>query len=165
MEQFIYAVRARPDNRVDEALRRLLDAERQWQLLARLGPYDRAHALAVHDVLAGMGRADPDLLRAALLHDVGKADDRGRVRTPHRVAFVLATATTPALLRRVTSHERGGLLHGIYLARQHAALGARLAADAGASPRCCELIARHECVADGDDDLVALAAADALAMT
>jgi hypothetical protein len=68
------------------------------------------------------------------------------------------------LLERLTVVRRRGPLGGLYLARHHAALGARIAANAGASARCCELIARHEGPAGDDGALAALMAADAQAV-
>jgi putative nucleotidyltransferase with HDIG domain len=161
----LLAVRAKPDARIDAALRQLLSDELQWQLLARLTPFDRAHQLRVHALLVDQGHTDPDLLRAALLHDVGKADERGRVGWPARVALVVLRAGFPRLLGWLTEVRRRGPLGGVYLARHHAALGARMAARAGASARCCELIARHEGPAGKDDALAALMAADARAVT
>jgi putative nucleotidyltransferase with HDIG domain len=160
-----FAVRARPDARIDAELRLLLADERQWQLVARLAPFDRAHQLRVHALLLERGHTDPDLLRAALLHDVGKADERGRVGWPARVALVALRAAAPQLLERLSIVRWPGPLGSVYLARHHAAFGARLAAGAGASQRCCELIARHEGPAGADDALAALLAADAQAVT
>lgn len=162
--QFARAARARLDPAADAELRALLANEAQWRLLERLTPYDRAHVLRVRRLLVDFGHNDPDLLRAALLHDVGKADEQGRVRLAHRVAIVLLRRLTTGLLRRLTDRPRGGALRGLYLAERHAELGARLAAEAGASARCCELIARHEQLdADADSALAALQAADATA--
>src|SRR5690606_33059865 len=83
--QFADALLCRPDPAIDRRMRQLLGDDRQWRLAARLTPYDRKHALAVHDRLVAGGYVDADLLRAALLHDVGKADERARVGTIHRV--------------------------------------------------------------------------------
>jgi hypothetical protein len=137
-----------------------LDDERQYALLIPLSPYDRAHHLEVYERLLSAGHADPDLLRASLLHDVGKADGRGRVRLQHRVARVVLRRVTPELLRRLGSRP-SRMWHGLYLAENHAALGAQAACEAGASPRCCDLIAAHESEPPWDNPLLAaLIAAD-----
>jgi putative nucleotidyltransferase with HDIG domain len=154
-------LRARPDPAVDAELRQLLGSEAQWRLLARLAPFDRAHHLCVYHTLFAAGQRDPDLLRAALLHDVGKADEHGHVRAVHRAASVVLRRLAPAALRWLTARDRRGPLHGLYLARQHAALGAALARAAGVSERCCALIAHHEDEQALDDPaLAALVAAD-----
>ena len=159
--QFARALRLRPDARIDGRLRHLLADERQWLLLARLSAFDRAHHLRVHHTLVAWGQTDPELLRAALLHDAGKADDCGRASVPHRVALVLLRASVPGLLSRLAAQPGRGPWRGMYLAVHHAALGAQHASLAGASVRCCELIAGHAGPAGEDTALAALIAADA----
>ncbi|MEX1158725.1 MAG: hypothetical protein WEC79_07345 [Thermomicrobiales bacterium] len=160
LRQFGHMMRSRPDAAVDAELLRLLDCDAQWFLLARLSPFDRAHHLRVHTVVVESGYDDPDLLRAALLHDIGKADDRGRVNAVHRAAHVLLERLSPTLLTRVIG-SGDGFRHGLWLSVLHPALGASLASEAGASARCCALIASHADHAGGADPLqAALASAD-----
>lgn len=156
-KQFTASLRCWPDRRADEDLRRLLGDEAQWRLVARLAAFDRRHLLDVHNRLVAAGHSDPELLRAALLHDIGKADERGRVGSPHRVVRVLLRRVSPRLSRRIVS-----ISYGLFLAEHHAALGASLARDAGVSERCCTLIAQHEqrIATVKDPDLRALIAAD-----
>jgi hypothetical protein len=160
VRQFSHALRSRPDPVVDAELRRLLGSDAQWALLTRLTPFDRAHHLRVHALLVESGHDDPDLLRAALLHDVGKADERGRVNPLHRAAHVILGWIAPRLLTRVAVNG-GWFGHGLWLSLHHAGNGAVLAARAGASERCCALIAAHAGpLRSTDPMLVALAAAD-----
>lgn len=119
----------------------MLQNEAQWRLLLRLSAFDRAHHLRVYDTLVAAGYADFNLLLAAALHDVGKADERGRVRLAHRVLKVLLQAIVPGLVGR---RAGGWFGHGLFLAQHHPRLGAELAMAAGVSERCAELIARHE---------------------
>lgn len=162
--QALHLIGAMPDGEADARIRALLADDRQWRLLARLTPFDRAHHLRVHELLVARGETDPDLLRAALLHDVGKADERGRAHLGHRALKVLLRPVGQDLLDRLARIDVGPL-HGLALARHHALLGARLAAAAGASARCCELIARHEeRPPTGDPDLDALIVADGAAI-
>lgn len=161
VSQFVRACTARHDPALDHELRHLLGDARQWALLARLPHYDRLHHLQVYRRLEAMGYRDPDLLRAALLHDIGKADERGRVMLVHRVARVLLRAVWPGALARFGRRNGSWLTHGLYLAEHHALLGAQLARAAGASERCCRLILLHDGSREHDDpDLAALAAAD-----
>jgi hypothetical protein len=143
--QFARAVCARPDAAIDLRLRRLLGNVQYWSLIDRLAPYDRAHHLRVYDLLVHGGESDPDLLLAALLHDCGKADARGRVRLGHRVAVVVLRSLAPDVLKRLDHDGLPGPLHGVYLGEHHARLGAALAARAGAPRNVCNLIANHEC--------------------
>lgn len=143
VRQFLDATLPQDDAGViDRALRQIVENDQQWQLLARLTPFDRVHHLRVYTVLVEQGETDPDLLLAAVLHDTGKADNRMRVGLPHRVVRVLLGATWPELLARLTSRDNW-LGHGLFLAVRHPELGALLARQAGASDRCCDLIRHH----------------------
>lgn len=152
LRQGIAALASRSDPEVDRRLRALVADERQWELLARLSSYDRAHHLAIYDALASAGCVDGDVLHAALLHDVGKADERGRVWLPHRVVKVLGERWAPGQLHHLAERDGGWLRHGVWLAVHHASAGADLAEAAGASARVCELIRRHEDAAWAAED-------------
>jgi hypothetical protein len=127
---------------IDNDLRALL-APSEWRLLSRLAPADRRHALAVRRGLEADGWTDSDLLRAALLHDVGKADERGRVYLLHRVMRVLLGAFAPRALDRLAARGEGWWQHGLYLSVHHPRIGAAHARLAGAPERVCWLIAHH----------------------
>lgn len=135
----------------DDALRRIVENDRQWSLLERLSAFDREHHLQVYSLLVKQGERDSDLLLAAALHDVGKADERMRVALPHRVLKVLLGATLPGVLVRLSRWDNW-LGHGLFLATRHPELGALLARQAGASERSCDLIRfHHRPLAEIDD--------------
>jgi hypothetical protein len=160
VRQFGHALWSRSDPSVDAELRRLLDSESQWRLLARLTPFDRAHHLRVYQLLIDSGQTDPDLLLAGLLHDVGKADNRGRVNATHRAAHVLLRRLSPSQYERLAV-EGCWFRHGLWLNIFHAELGAKFASEAGASERCCALIRAHADLGPQIDPLLAaLVAAD-----
>jgi putative nucleotidyltransferase with HDIG domain len=132
------------------------------RLFRHMPSYDRRHALRVAQMLRERGHGEPELLAAALLHDVGKtAQDEGRLRLWHRVAVVLLRLW-PGLLRQVAEDRPGSWRYPFYVQQQHAAIGAERASRAGCSPRTVQLVRRHEdgpCEA-GDAWLAALQAAD-----
>ena len=160
--QFVSALRRRDDKQVDLLLQSVVHNDQQWDLLERLSTFDRAHHLGVYNSLIASGWTEPDLLLAAALHDVGKADERGRVRLVHRVVRVLIGRARPSLLLKLSSDPGQRLTHGLYLAEHHASLGAALAAEAGATVRCCQLIAGHHDTPSTltDPELLALISAD-----
>jgi len=139
--------------------------------------YDRRHARRVLRTLQAKGWAEPDLLAAALLHDIGKSGQlpgehpqdlrrgqrAGRVRLWHRVAAVLMRAVRPSLLERIGKDSRtGSWRYPFYVQLHHAAIGASLAEQAGCSLRTVDLIRRHEdpAAADSDPLLVVLQGTD-----
>lgn len=141
VRQFGESLFTRPDARdLNEALATLSEAERA--LFLRLSRADQSHSLKVWRVLRARGFEDAPLLRAALLHDVGKVDSG--ITVFHRVAVVLLGRFAPALLAWLaTRGERVRWLRPIYVSTRHAAIGARKLTELGASPLVVELVARH----------------------
>jgi hypothetical protein len=160
ISQFARQVVPRRMAPIDHALRaQLSDAE--WALVERLTPGDRAHLLDVRRRLEVMGCGDADVLKAALLHDVGKVDDRGRVYLAHRVAVVLLRRWAPWALPVLARPNGRRWCHGLYLAVTHPGVGAEFARRAGCNSRVCWLIAHHhDASADGDAGLAMLRAVD-----
>lgn len=108
-----------------------------WQ---RQSPRDQAHTLRVLRTLQLNGHHHPDLMAAALLHDVGKVE--ARLHLWHRTLWVLVNALFPSLvqwLARPTSWGRA-----FWVLAEHPRLGARLARDAGCTKGTVWLIAHHQ---------------------
>lgn len=107
---------------------------------------DQQHSLRVCRGLQARGCTDRDLLAAALLHDVGKA--QGRVPFWTRPAIVIGKFCTPQLLSRLTVYpEKERSLpkwrRSLSYAWWHAEIGAELAAAAGLSERAVLYIRTH----------------------
>jgi len=139
--RFVGAVSARVDRAELAALDQLLSpAERQLFLAMRVA--DQRHSLDLYRRLECDGHADADLLRAALLHDVGKA--LGPLPLAYRVAFALCRLTSPGLAVWLSQQSRPTWCRPFYLAAHHAELGARAAERAGSRLRVVQLIASHD---------------------
>ena len=117
-------------------------------LFKTMSPADQRHSLRVCRGLQAHGCTDRDMLAAALLHDVGKA--QGRVPFWSRPAIVLGKKLAPRLLKRLVVYPgtqdsmslprwRRSLSYAWY----HAEVGAELAAAAGLSQRAVLYIRTH----------------------
>ena len=140
VRQFTLALGAQANRERAEDLTQHLDP-RQLDLFQQMSSVDQHHCLAVADSLREAGYTDASVLRAGLLHDVGKT--LGPVRIWHRVLAVLVKALLPSMWEKVDG-EPGTWLYPLHVHRHHATLGAELAAQAGCSPEVVWLVAHHE---------------------
>ncbi len=172
--QFIRALTARTrDHEVEMAARILTPAS--FDLFRTMSAQDQRHGLDVCAALRWAGHADPRLLAAALLHDVGKA--AARLPAWQRAIIVLMERFAPRWLARLSRWERfdgPSALAPPPLPRDwrcpfvvhahHPEIGARWACEAGCSPLTVALIRRHhdppETGSAPDRFLAALQAAD-----
>ena len=161
-----------PGELVDEQASQILGPQAQ-SLFEAMPSYDRRHALSVMHALRLGGHTSPDLLAAALLHDMGKTVQwdgtqavrgDGALRLWHRVAVVLMRALSPELVERIGEDRSGSWRHPFFVQEHHAVIGAELARQAGCSARTVELISHHEDPPDQARDplLAALQAADGM---
>lgn len=124
-----------------------------------MAPRDQWHHIRTLELLPPPLRANREVARAALLHDLGK----GYIRLHERVLFVLLHAAAPRLLDLFGREDAAGVRGALYRIRHHARLGVELLTPLGATEREIELIARHHDLASNDPALAALVRADALA--
>lgn len=151
--QFLRALGERPDAETRRLAERFLTRE-QRRLFVALSPRDQRHSARTAALLLRQDYRDPELIQAALLHDVGK----GRQALWQRVAYVLLAASSPRLLRRV-ARPGDGWRGALERSRRHAVLGAEAARRAGSPPRVVGLIRAHH-DPSSEADASALAAAD-----
>ncbi len=130
----------------------------QQALFRRMSAPDRWHALRVYQALAAREPQMPDLLVAALLHDVGKA--AGPPPLWVRVAVVLLERWAPRWLDHLSKGDPRGWRRPFAVYQRHAEIGAEWAAQAGCSPLTVALIRRHHeppgLSEDEEDRLLAL---------
>ena len=117
------------------------------ELFGRMTPAEQAHSVRVAQALAAEGQTEPDLLLAALLHDVGKT--RAPLGLWERTLVVVCGKFAPGLAERWGRADDGREAQGVFqrpfvIARQHPAWSAEMAECAGAPPRSVALIRRHQ---------------------
>src|SRR6266699_1063904 len=85
---------------------RILPSTAALALFRSMAAADQQHALRVCRGLQARGCTDTDMLAAALLHDIGKA--QGRVPFWTRPAIVLGKKLAPQLLTRLVIYPENG---------------------------------------------------------
>lgn len=128
--------------------------ENDWQLVSavlspeesaifhKLPVPDQNHSLRVLRALQATGEQDPDLLKAALLHDLGKT--LYPLKRWERVWAVLASSLFPRAFLRWGDGRPAGLCRALAVIKHHPEWGAQLAQEAGGSSRLVWLIRNHE---------------------
>lgn len=147
LKQMWSALWARPAAGQLAAAKQFLN-DSQYKLFQTMQPSEQAHALAVFTQLRAQGYADPDLLAAALLHDVGKT--RIPLRPGERALVVLGKRFLPRQTAQWGAGGADGWRRSFVVAARHPQWGAALAEASGASPRAVDLIRRHQDVIHTD---------------
>ncbi|MGI8405529.1 MAG: HD domain-containing protein [Thermomicrobiales bacterium] len=135
------------------------------EIFQQLSEGDQRHLLAVHALLIDE-RAREDVLRAGLLHDIGKVYNGQRIGVASRCLKVLMSTVTPGVLASVTQRPMPPWWGaGLWIAGNHARVGAQMLEELGYSARVCWLVAHHEDTGVNDIGLAQLGAADNSQMT
>lgn len=131
--------------RPDDTFAKTLLAKAEYELYRTMDVRDRAHACAVtRRLLTRYPDASPELRRAALLHDVGKAS-----ACYNPWLRILAALYTP---RRIAPEPRLSGVRGAWqVKRHHDRYGAAIILQAGGDARVAELVARHHAGGDTRD--------------
>lgn len=140
--QFFSSVRALFSPPDDAEAKHLLSPS-EYALFRKMARYDRAHCLRVMRNLRGSSDTDPSLLRAALLHDVGKSAGPERIPLLYRGPIVLARRWAGLWTWLTRPRPPGDWRRPFLLYATHAERGAGLANAAGSPEDVVELIAAH----------------------
>ena len=124
---------------------RLVLTEPQMELFLQLRPFEQRHGLRVLQALKVQGVAHPDLLAAALLHDIGKI--RHPLHLWERVVIVILKKLAPKLVDSWGCGDPTGWRRAFVISSKHPEWGAELVSQIGASPLLQILIQKHEEVA------------------
>jgi putative nucleotidyltransferase with HDIG domain len=139
--QFFQALKASPSLVDIDQVQRILSPA-LVDLFLRMELSDQAHSIQVMQKLQKEGHTHPDLLSAALLHDVGKC--LYPLHVWERVMIVVAKAIFPGQVSRWGQAKARGWKRAFVVAEQHPIWGAELAERAGANPTTIQLIRRHQ---------------------
>lgn len=144
--QFWQAVGGRRTDRDLELVESVLTPA-EYDLFQRMSRSDQAHSIRVLRFLLEKGPLHPDLLKAALLHDVGKSILPLQIW--ERVIIVLSKVIIPKKVSVWGSNSIDeyqvfmSWRRGFIVSKQHAEWGAQMAAKAGVSALTRTLIRRH----------------------
>lgn len=114
----------------------------ELDLFQQLPVQDINHSLRVMQTLESEGETDPDLLKAALLHDIGKT--LHPLKRWERVFAVLLEGIFPGAAAAWGQQEPQGIHRPLVVIHQHPIWGSDLAQKAGSSQQVIWLILHHE---------------------
>jgi hypothetical protein len=127
---------------VDFETARSILSPAEYALFLRLRRIEQLHSLNVLRSVRAAGESDPDLLAAALLHDVGKTV--APFTFPERVLVVLVRRFAPALYMRWGQGPPHGWTRAFAISQRHPVWSAELLAEAGSRPAVVALARRHQ---------------------
>lgn len=117
-------------------------SEAELSLFKGMQPQDQRHSVQVLRSLLAEGEEDELLLKAALLHDVGKS--RCQIGIFHRTLAVLAKAVFGELPFFLCRTPGGGCWLPMYVIASHPRIGASMLAQAGCPEKLWRLVELHE---------------------
>jgi hypothetical protein len=139
--RFFGSLRSGPPNAADLRWARSRLSDGEWLLFERMSNPDQRHSVEVARAVVGaLPDAEPEVIAAAFLHDVGKVESG--FGTPARVLATVFWAIVPD--RLADSWLRAPLpLRKLAQYRRHPEIGEQLLLDAGAHPVTASWAADH----------------------
>ncbi len=142
LRQFWLAVRSPAPTTEELAIAQEVLTPSQMALFTQMQASEQTHSLQVLKTIQNQGEGHPDLLTAALLHDVGKI--RYPLRLWERVFIVLGNKFFSGLTKTWGDSAPRGWRRPFVVAAQHPLWGADLVLEAGATPQAASLVRRHQ---------------------
>jgi hypothetical protein len=140
-DQFFHTLAAQPSEQDLAAVNTTLTTPLA-DLFHQMNITDQSHSLRVFTHLSQQGETEPDLLAAALLHDVGKC--RAPLRPWDRAVVVLARVFIPDLISSWGTGEPRGWNKPFVVYLHHAEWGAQMVDERGGSELTVYLIRHHQ---------------------
>ena len=114
----------------------------ELDLFLSMSRYDCKHAVEVARYLADKG-ASLELVRAGLLHDIGKAECPELTLTRRSIAVFLEWRA-PEDAQFLADRGRGKLAYAVYVHKNHPELGARILEGMNSNPHTIMLVRYHQ---------------------
>lgn len=141
-KQFFQTISASPLSADTQNQIEALLTPKEFELFNRYSRSDGQHAYRVLCTLQHSNHTQTDLMKAALLHDIGKT--RVHLSVWDRIVAVLGMNFFPQRAKRWAIGELDSWQRPFVVKTQHAAWGAEMAAAAGCSTLTANLIRRHQ---------------------
>lgn len=142
IRQFWQAIWISPPTTEQLAVAQSILTTSQMNLFMQMQASEQNHSLRVLRTIQDQGDTNPDLLVAALLHDVGKI--RYPLRLWERVFIVLGKKMFPNKSKHWGQAPPRGWRRPFVVAEQHPLWGGDLCLGAGTAPMAVTLIKRHQ---------------------
>ena len=139
--QFWQSLRKPPHKNDWEIVQGIL-SQAELDLFKRLPVPDQNHSLRVLRALESVGEYEPDLLKAALLHDIGKT--LHPLRRWERVFYIILGWILPKTAQTWGDKEPRGIQRSLVVIKHHPVWGADMAEKVGSNPRVVWMIRNHE---------------------
>lgn len=143
IRQFSAALQATVGSRETELVTSML-TETEQQLFFAMPLVDQRHSLDVLYSLLSEGHNETPLLKAAILHDIGKTANQRSIGVITRSLAVLADAMSPRLTAFISCPREASWRYGFHLHITHEQRSAEMLRRAGTDDKTISLVANHE---------------------